>query len=352
MAPSILPRLRRILVALVVTGLALSGCTAPGSPPAADPQAAAPAATVAQALPSWRDSAARQALLKFVADVTTPGSPGFVAPEDRVAVFDNDGTLWTEQPMYFQLAFLLDQVRATAPNHPEWRSNPAFGALIANDQAGAMRDQKALLQLLGQANSGMTVEEYDHTIRQWLATARHPKFNRPYTELVYQPQRELLSYLRANGFKTYIVSGGGIDFMRPWSQAAYGIPPEQVIGSSLAVRYSVEGGKPVLVREPKLDFLDDGPGKPAGIHRHIGRRPILAVGNSDGDFQMLEYTTGGTGARLGVLIHHDDAEREFAYDRQSHFGKLDKALDAARQKGWIVVSMKQDWQQIYPAAPR
>ncbi|UDM49034.1 HAD family phosphatase [Cupriavidus sp. MP-37] len=349
-SPSILAgHLRAVIATLALAGLALTGCSTPATAPAAQ-EAAAPAVQPAgAALPSWRDGPARQALLKFVADVTRPGSPGFVPPEARVAVFDNDGTLWSEQPLYFQFFFLLDQVRAAAPQHPEWRSNPAFKALMANDMQGLMRNEKQLAALVAKANSGMTVDEYDRTIRDWLAKARHPKFNRPYTELVYQPQLELLSYLRANGFKTYIVSGGTIDFMRPWSQAVYGIPPEQVIGSSQAVRYQVRDGKPALVRDPKLDFIDDGPGKPVGIYRHIGRRPILAVGNSDGDLQMLEYTTGGDGARLAVLVHHDDAEREFAYDRQSKVGKLDKALDAARARGWTVVSMKRDWLQVYPA---
>lgn len=339
------------LAALAFSGANLSGCAAPAESgtAAAGAQSAQTPQAAAQALPSWRDTAARQALLKFVADTTRPGSPTFVAPEDRVAVFDNDGTLWSEQPLYFQFFFLLDQVRAAAPQHPEWKSNPAFKALMANDMQALMRNEKQLLSLIAVANSGMTVDEYDRTIRAWLAQAKHPKLQRPFTELVYQPQLELLSYLRANGFKTYIVSGGTIEFMRPWVQKVYGIPPEQVIGSSQAVKYVVRDGKPALVRDPKLDFIDDGPGKPVGIYRHIGRRPILAVGNSDGDLQMLEYTTGGVGPRMAVLVHHDDAEREFAYDRQSKIGKLDKALDAAQAKGWTVISMKQDWLQVYPA---
>lgn len=341
---------RKAIAALALAGLTLGGCSTPATGPESQAAATQAAQPAGQALASWRDGAARQALLKFVADVTRPGSPTFVPPEERVAVFDNDGTLWSEQPLYFQFFFLLDQVRAAAPQHPEWRSNPAFKALMANDMQGLMRNEKQLTALIATANSGMSVDEYDRTIRDWLAKSRHPKFNRPYTELVYQPQLELLSYLRANGFKTYIVSGGTIEFMRPWSQAVYGIPPEQVIGSSQAVRYQVRDGKPVLVRDPRLEFMDDGPGKPVGIYRHIGRRPILAVGNSDGDLQMLEYTTGGDGPRMGVLVHHDDAGREFAYDRQSKVGKLDKALDVARAKGWTVVSMKQDWVQVYPAA--
>jgi phosphoglycolate phosphatase-like HAD superfamily hydrolase len=339
------------LAALAFTGVSLGGCAAPaeGGAAGAGTQSAQTHQAAPQALPSWRDGPARQALLKFVADTTRPGSPTFVAPEERVAVFDNDGTLWSEQPLYFQFFFLLDQVRAAAPQHPEWKSNPAFKALMANDMQALTRNEKPLLALIAAANAGMTVDEYDRTIRTWLAQAKHPTLLRPYTELVFQPQLELLSYLRANGFKTYIVSGGTIDFMRPWTQKVYGIPPEQVIGSSQAVRYMVRDGKPVLVRDPRLDFIDDGPSKPVGIYRHIGRRPILAVGNSDGDLQMLEYTTGGEGPRLAVLVHHDDAEREFAYDRQSKVGKLDKALDAARARGWTVISMKQDWLQVYPA---
>lgn len=301
-------------------------------------------------LPSWNEGANKVAIKSFVERVTTQGGPDFVPVSDRIAVFDNDGTLWSEQPLYFQFFFLLDQVRAAAPKHPEWKNNPAFKALMANDMQALMRNEKALLSLIAVANSGMTVGEYDRTIRAWLAQAKHPKLQRPFTELVYQPQLELLSYLRANGFKTYIVSGGTIEFMRPWVQKIYGIPPEQVIGSSQAVKYMVRDGKPVLVRDAKLEFIDDGPGKPVGIYRHIGRRPILAVGNSDGDLQMLEYTTGGEGPRMAVLVHHDDAEREFAYDRQSKVGKLDKALDAAQARGWTVISMKQDWLQVYPAS--
>lgn len=309
--------------------------------------------SAAEALPSWRDGAARQAILRFVADVTRPDSPAFVPPAERIAVFDNDGTLWSEQPLYFQFFFLLDQVRAAGPAHPEWQGNPAYKALVANDMAALMREEKRLLPLIAEANSGMTVDEYDQAIRAWLARARHPKLDRPFTELIYQPQLELLAYLRANSFKTFIVSGGTIEFMRPWSEAVYGIPPEQVIGSSHAIRYELRNGVPVLVRGPKLDFVDDGPGKPVGIYRQIGRRPILAVGNSDGDLQMLQYTAAGGGARLAVLVHHDDAEREFAYDRESKIGKLDKALDEAAAKGWTVVSMKKDWERIYPGrAPR
>ncbi len=345
-------RLRHALsrLALLASLLAaLGGCaSAPGTDTAAATQPAG-TASAATALPSWRDGAARQTIVRFVEAVTRQGTPEYVPPAERIAVFDNDGTLWSEQPLYFQFFFLLDQVRAVAPQHPEWKNNPAFKALMANDMAALMREEKRLLPLIATANAGMTVDEYDRTIRAWLDSARHPKFNRRYTDLVYQPQLELLSYLRANGFKTFIVSGGTIEFMRPWAERVYGIPPEQVVGSTQTVTYEVRNGQPTLVRGPKLEFINDGPGKPVGIYRQIGRRPILAVGNSDGDLQMLQYTMAGTGQRLAVLVHHDDAEREFAYDRKSGIGKLDKALDEALTRGWTVISMKQDWARIYPS---
>ncbi|WP_144107930.1 HAD family hydrolase [Paraburkholderia sp. BCC1886] len=344
------------MVALGALCLALgvAGCSAPGNVgnPAVTHAAPDSAAVVDThtALPSWRNGAAKQTIESFVADVTRPGSPNFVPPAGRIAVFDNDGTLWSEQPIYFQFAFMLDQVKAAAPKHPEWQSNPAFKALVAKDYGALASESKQMLQLVTVANSGMTVDEYDKTIRDWLASARHPKFNRPYTELVYQPQLELLAYLRANGFKTFIVSGGTIEFMRPWAEKAYGIPPEQVIGSSQLVQYEMHDGRPALVREPKLDFVDDGPGKPVGIYRNIGRKPILAFGNSDGDLQMLQYTMSGPGPHLALLVHHDDAVREFAYDRASKIGKLDHAWDTAIAEHWTVVSMKDDWQTIFPAA--
>jgi phosphoglycolate phosphatase-like HAD superfamily hydrolase len=308
--------------------------------------------TWAQALPSWNDGDARARIVAFVQAVTEQGGKSYVAPEERVAVFDNDGTLWAEQPLYFQFVFMLEQVKAAAPKHPEWKDNPAFKALMAHDHSELARtSHKPLLALVGVANSGMTVEAYDQTIRGWLATARHPKFNRPYTDLVYQPMQELLAYLRANGFKTYIVSGGSIEFMRPWVEKAYGIPPEQVVGTVSKVEFEIKGGKPTLTRKAQLDFVDDGPGKPVGIYRSIGRRPIAAFGNSDGDLQMLQFTAAGEGRRLTLLVHHDDAEREFAYDRKSDIGKLDKAWDEAKVKNWIVVSMKSDWKKIFAFEP-
>jgi phosphoserine phosphatase len=311
---------------------------------------AAPSARAEGVLPSWSDSGARRAIIGFVDRVTTRGSPDYVAPAERIAVFDNDGTLWSEQPMYVQLAFALDRVKALAPQHPEWQEKQPFKAALEGDvKALAESGEHGLLELVMATHAGNTPEEFTAVVKDWLATARHPRFGRPYTELVYQPMLELLAYLRANGFKTFIVSGGGVEFMRPWAEQVYGVPPEQVIGSSIKTRYEVRDGKPVLARLPELNFIDDKAGKPVGIHQHIGQRPIAAFGNSDGDFQMLEWTTAGGGARLGLIVHHDDAEREYAYDRQSHVGRLDKGLDQAPQRGWVVVSMKNDWIRMFPA---
>jgi phosphoglycolate phosphatase-like HAD superfamily hydrolase len=302
----------------------------------------------AQTLPSWNEGKAKAAIVSFVRAVTSREGKDYVTPGDRIAVFDNDGTLWAEQPLYFQFLFMLDQVKAAAPRHPEWKDNAAYKALAANDrEALAKLGQQPVLELLGIANSGMTVGEYDKTIRAWIANERHPKFKRPYTDLVYKPMQELLAYLRGKGFRTFIVSGGAVEFMRPWAEKAYGIPPEQVIGSQQDVKFEMKEGKPVLTREPKFAFIDDGPGKPVGIYRHIGKRPIAAFGNSDGDLQMLQVTAAGEGRRLALIVHHDDAEREFAYDRQSHVGKLDKAWDEAKANDWIVVSMKSDWKKIF-----
>jgi phosphoglycolate phosphatase-like HAD superfamily hydrolase len=307
-----------------------------------------PAFAQVDPLGSWNDGRSKQAIVQFVADVTTTGSPDFVEPAARIAVFDNDGTLWAEQPLYFQFLFMLDQLKAAAPKHPEWKNNAAFQALAAHDQkALAALGEKPLLELLLQANSGMSTAEYDQSIRTWLATARHPKFNRPYTDLVYLPMQELLRYLRDHGFKTFIVSGGSIEFMRPWAEKAYGIAPEQVVGTVTGTRFELRGAQPVLIRLPRLEFLDDGPGKPVGIYRAIGQQPIFAFGNSDGDWQMLQWVAGGTGPRFLGLVHHTDAEREFAYDRNSRVGKLDRALDDANQKGWTVVDMKNDWNRVF-----
>jgi len=306
-------------------------------------------AKVVDPLPSWNDGAAKQSIFDFVVRVTDSASPAFVSEPERIAVFDNDGTLWSEQPMYFQVVFTVDRVKALAPEHPEWKSTQPFQAVLEGDMKTlAATGEHGLLELGMATHAGMTTEEFETVVTEWLATARHPTTGRPYTEMVFQPMLELLDYLRANGFKTYIVSGGGIEFMRPWTEAVYGIPPEQVVGSSIKVAYEVRDTEPSIVRLPEIDFIDDKAGKPVGIHRHIGRRPIAAFGNSDGDFQMLEWTTAGEGARLGVLIHHTDAEREWAYDRDSHIGQLNRGLDEASARGWTVVSMKDDWSRIYP----
>jgi phosphoglycolate phosphatase-like HAD superfamily hydrolase len=310
--------------------------------------AAAPA-RAGDPLPSWNDGPAKKAITDFVARVIKEGGPDFVAPADRVAVFDNDGTLWSEQPMYFQLAFALDRVKALADKHPEWKDQQPFKAVLEGDTKTALAGgEKAIAEIIGATHGGMTTDEFDQVVRAWVKTARHPKFDRPYTDLVYQPMLEVLAYLRASGFKTYIVSGGGVDFMRPWAQRVYGIPPGQVVGSSGKTKFELREGKPVLVKLPELDFIDDGPGKPVGIHKFIGKRPVMCFGNSDGDLQMLQWTTAGAGARFGLIVHHTDADREWAYDRQSHIGKLDKALDEAPKAGWSVVDVKADWKVIYP----
>ena len=314
---------------------------------------AAPAAySQADPLPSWVAGSARARIVAFVESVTVPGGKDFVPAADRIAVFDNDGTLWAEQPMYFQLAFAIDRVRAMAPKHPEWKEKQPFKAAIEGDvKTLAASGEHGLVELVMAAHAGMTSEEFAQVVREWTKTARHPKLGRPYTELTYKPMRELLDYLRANGFATYIVSGGGVEFLRVLAEELYGVPPERVIGSSIKTKYEVRDGKPVIVRLPEIDFIDDKAGKPVGIHKFIGRRPIAAFGNSDGDFQMLEWSTSASGARLGVFVHHDDAEREFAYDRKSSIGRLDRGLDEAGKRGWLVVSMKNDWRAIY-APPR
>jgi phosphoserine phosphatase len=299
-------------------------------------------------LPSWNEGASKSTILGFVAKVTKESSPDYIPPADRIAVFDNDGTLWAEQPMYFQFLFAVDRMKALAPQHPEWKTKEPFAALLKGDVEDALAGgERAMLEIVMATHAGMTTEEFEGIVKDWLATAKHPRFKRPYTDLVYQPMLELLDYLRANGFKTFIVSGGGIEFMRPWAETVYGIPPEQVIGSSIKTQFDVRDGKPVLTRLPEINFIDDKAGKPVGIHQHIGRRPIAAFGNSDGDLQMLQWTTGGTGSRLGVIIHHTDADREWAYDRASSIGRLDKALGEAKSYGWTVVSMKDDWKRIF-----
>jgi len=304
----------------------------------------------ADPLPSWNPGPAKQSIITFVEKVTKPGSPDFVPVPERIATFDNDGTLWCEKPLPVQLYFVLDRVKALAPQHPEWQTTEPFASILKGDLNAALAGgERALVELVMVTHTGNTTVEFEKIVKDWIATAKHPKTGKLYTEMVYQPMLEVLSYLRANGFKTFIVSGGGIEFMRPWAEKTYGIPPEQVVGSSVKTKFELRDGQPVLVRLPEVNFNDDKGGKPVGIHQHIGRRPIAAFGNSDGDLQMLQYTGAGSGARFCLYVHHDDAAREYAYDRKDHLAKLDQGLDEAAAKGWTVVSMKNDWKTVHPA---
>jgi phosphoglycolate phosphatase-like HAD superfamily hydrolase len=310
-------------------------------------------AYAADPLPSWNDGTAKKSIVDFVTKVTTSEGKDFVPAAERIATFDNDGTLWSEQPLYFQLLFALDRVKVLAPQHPEWKDQEPFASLLKGDVKGALAGgEPAIGKIVMTTHAGMTTDEFETIVKDWIATAKHPKTERLLTGMVYQPMLELLAYLRANGFKTFIVSGGGIEFMRPWAEKVYGIPPEQVVGSSGKTKFELPKGQPVLVKLPEIDFIDDKDGKPVGIHQHIGRRPIAAFGNSDGDLQMLQWTTARKGASLGLIVHHTDADREWAYDRASSIGRLDKALDEAQAEGWTVVDMKTDWKVIYPFEKR
>ena len=323
-----------ILVLALTVGLVFSGCVK-----AADP------------LPSWAKGPAKSAIVDFVEAVTQEGGKDYVPPAERIATFDNDGTLWVEYPMYTQFLFAVEGVKKLAPKHPEWKTTQPFKAVLEGDmETVGASGMKGLLEIVLATHSGMTDTEFSQEALEWLTTTQHPKFHRPYVECVYQPQLELLAYLRAKGFKTFIVSGGGVAFMRPVTEQVYGIPPEQVVGSRIVTEFQIKDGKSDLVRMPKIGFINDKATKPVGIHEHIGRRPILAFGNSDSDIQMIEYTTTSQGRRLGLFVHHTDGDREFAYDRKSHVGTLDKALDQADAKGWIIVDMKNDWKSILPAA--
>ena len=305
---------------------------------------------VTDPLPSWNEGATKQSIIDFVAKTTKEGSTDFIPVADRIACFDNDGNLWSEQPMYFQLAFAIDRIKAMAPDHPEWKEKQPFKALLEGDLKTALAGgEHAILKIVMTTHAGMTTEAFNETVKDWINTTKHPKTGKPYNEMIYQPMVELLDYLRKNDYKTFIVSGGGVDFMRVWAEEAYGIPPDQIIGSSGKVKYEVKDGQPQMVKLPELNFIDDKAGKPVGIHQYIGKRPVFASGNSDGDYQMLQWTTAATGyPRFGLLLHHTDSEREWAYDRDSHIGGLDKGLDDAEQYGWVVVDMKNDWKTIYP----
>ena len=307
----------------------------------------APSLVVADPLPSWNDNAPKKSIVAFVERVTKEGSPDFVPPAQRIATFDNDGTLWAEQPLYFQLHFGIDRVKELAPQHLEWKEKEPFKSVLAGDLKAAFAGGAgSLIEILAAGSSNMTTEEFDRVVKKWIATAKHPTTGRLYSEMVYQPMLELLAYLRANGFKTYIASGGGCDFMRAFAERVYGIPPEQVIGSTGKLQFEMQGGKPVINRLPALDFFDDKEGKPIAIQRHIGRRPIAAFGNSDGDLQMLQWTAAGSGPRFCLFVRHTDAEREWAYD-VSPLGRLEKGLEEANAKGWTVVSMKDDWKRVF-----
>jgi phosphoglycolate phosphatase-like HAD superfamily hydrolase len=305
-------------------------------------------ALAAEPLPSWNEGPVKKSIVDFVAAVTRQGAPTFVPVAERIAVFDNDGTLWSEQPAYFQLLFIIDRVKALAPQHPEWKTTQPFKGAIAGDfKAVAATGEKGIAELGMVTHAGTTTEEFERVVRDWIGSARHPRFGRPYNEVIYQPMVELLGYLRGNGFKTYVVSGGGIEFMRAWVEPAYGIPPEQVVGSTIVTRFEQRDGQPVLVRDAKIDFIDDKAGKPVAINKFIGRRPIFAFGNSDGDLEMLQWTAAGAGARFMGIVHHTDADREWAYDRKSHVGQLDRALDEGKARGWTLVDMKRDWKTVY-----
>jgi hypothetical protein len=317
--------------------LIISGCAQPESDP----------------LPSWNDTGPKNAIVAFVKRVTDPRSQEFVPPAKRIATFDNDGCLWAEQPLYFQAIFMFDRIQELAAQHPEWNEKEPFASVLKGDRKAALAGgEKALLEMAMATHAGMTTGEFGQIVDEWLATAKHPRTGRLYTEMVYQPMLELLAYLRANGFKTFIASGGGIEFMRVWVERVYGVPPEQIIGSSIKTKYEVRDGIPVIARLPELNFIDDKAGKPIGINQHIGRRPIMAFGNSDGDFEMLEWTTAGPGLRFGLLVHHTDAEREWAYDRESHIGRLARGLDEGPRRGWTIVNMRDDWRVIFPFEKR
>jgi hypothetical protein len=308
------------------------------------------APSVEDALPSWNDTAPKRAIITFVEKITTEASPDFVPMPERIAVFDNDGTLWAEKPVPFQLLFAFAEVKRLAPQHPEWKTKEPFASLLKGDMAAvAATGERGVLEIVAATHSGMTTDEFTRSVEEWIASARHPQTGRLLTAMVYQPMQELLAYLRANGFKTFIVSGGGVEFMRAWAERVYDVPPEQVVGSAGKLRLETRGGKPVLVKLPTIDLIDDKEGKPVGIQSRIGRRPIAAFGNSDGDLQMMQWTMAGEGARFALFVHHDDEQREYAYDRADRFQQFDKAWDEAIARGWTVVSMKRDWSTVFPA---
>ncbi|AUS04364.1 HAD family hydrolase [Pseudotamlana carrageenivorans] len=308
-----------------------------------------PETGIADPLSSWHDNATKKAITSYVTEVSTSGNPNFIPISDRIATFDNDGTLWSEQPVYFQLFFAMYRIKALAPEHPEWKNKQPFKAVLENDMKALMASgEKGLLELVMASHSGMTAEEFEDLVKDWLAHETHPRFNKPYNEVIFKPMLELLDYLRANNFKTYIVSGGGVEFMRPWTEETYGIPKDQIIGSSVKTEFTFENGKAQIKRLPQIDFIDDKAGKPVGINKFIGKKPVFAAGNSDGDLQMLQYSASSNYKSFQLYVHHTDADREWAYDRESHIGTFDKGLDYAQENGWTIIDMKNDWKVIYP----
>lgn len=300
-------------------------------------------------LPSWNEGKTKAAIIDYIKDVTNKESANFIPEIDRIATFDNDGNLWSEQPAYFQLFFAMDRVKELAKDHPEWQNKQPFKAVLENDMKTLIASgEKGIMELVMATHAGITTDEFELLVKNWLETAQHPRFNKPYNQLIYQPMLELLDYLRTNDFKTFIVSGGGIEFMRPWVEEAYGIPKDQVVGSSIATKYDYNNGSPVIRRLSKIDFIDDKAGKPVGINKFIGRKPVFASGNSDGDLQMMQWTDSNTYKSFQLYLHHTDADREWAYDRESHIGQFNKGLDEALEKGWTIIDMKNDWKTIYP----
>lgn len=329
--------------------VACSGDKTENKPAIPDSSLTAAKVQVTDLLPSWNEGQTKTAIIQFVERVKNQGSADFIPEEERIATFDNDGTLWSEQPLYFQFFFIFDRIKALSPQHPEWRNKEPYKSVIKGDMKAVLSGgEKMFGPLLVAAHTGMTQSQYRAIVKDWVASATHPVKKKKFTELVYQPMLELLAYLRANGFKTFIVSGGEIDFMRAWVEGVYGIPPYQVVGTEFKLKYDVRNDTAVVDRVPSLNFVDDGPGKPVGIQQHIGMKPIFAAGNSDGDYEMLRYTTNGTGPRMGIIVHHTDSTREWAYDRKSSIGKLDRGLNEAAKFGWVLVDMQKDWKLVYP----
>lgn len=336
-------KLFRFLMLSTILSLS-SACATMNAPQESSSSTSFAEAAAAPVLPSWKDGATKQAIIDFVTKVTDPASQDFIPVPERIATIDNDGTLWSEKPTYFQVFFTVDRVKQMAPQHPEWKTKEPFASILKGDLNKAFAGgDKAIIEALMATHTGMSTAEFESLVSNWITTARHPTTNKLFTEMVFQPMLELLDYLRANDFKTFIVSGGGIEFMRPWTERVYGIPPEQVVGSSVKTKFQVGKNGPELMRLPEVSLIDDKEGKPVGIHSHIGRRPVMAFGNSDGDFQMLQWTTSAEGPRFGALVHHTDAEREYAYNEGT-----EKAIKEAGNNGWVVIDMKQDWKVIYP----